>query len=606
MKFASKTYISVLFFGFSLILVDAISESFSEELLIKPLPTGHVYSFFQFTTKWDVDPGETKLQHYNLFPRSIGEIIQKHSLRELHLSLTQSLWRTQKWGYPVRFAGPGAEVFATFQPHLNNDEVDGAWIDLVNSLSGLFCSSFNFVTLTNTIQPIWTFSPEGLNLGGTNASHQRYANLPREIVCTENLTPWKKLLPCESHSGLGELLNAKNMYDSSYHSLALDLRPICRDKKCQESSLELKLSLSLVSEPTVLHGNTYHGINADWSFKSIYGAHLFSSCPRATLSKVYIDITSNITSTTHWNLRPDPAAVVVNQRGGSATHLSVYDLNEVSPWPINVRASYTKKLSYGIIPPPLIHATRFQLLAGHGQAKGKLVTRIHNNYYSNDIDIVFLELVPWYCRVFLHTLAFSNSKNKPVAIDIPQKLYFRPGLDRQRPNHLELRLTLPANSVTEIEWEFQKGFLKWTEYPPDAHRGFDLGPAVISALLPVARNWTGIPRHVSTFDESWNVSQSGYFVRVHTETLVVAMATPDFSMPYNVICLACTVVALAFGPLYNLTTKRLVVKESSGGGGGGLISKLKSVLGKKNSNPVEEEVAAAPKEKVLATKKKDD
>lgn len=83
-----------------------------------------------------------------------------------------------------------------------SDEIDTAWIGLVNSLSGLFCSSFNFVTLTNTIQPLWTFSPEGLNLGGTNASHQRYANLPREIVCTENLTPWKKLLPCESHVGL--------------------------------------------------------------------------------------------------------------------------------------------------------------------------------------------------------------------------------------------------------------------------------------------------------------------------------------------------------------------------------------------------------------------
>lgn len=60
MKFASKTYISVYFFGLSLILIDATSESFSEELLIKPLPTGHVYSFFQFTTKWDVDPSETK------------------------------------------------------------------------------------------------------------------------------------------------------------------------------------------------------------------------------------------------------------------------------------------------------------------------------------------------------------------------------------------------------------------------------------------------------------------------------------------------------------------------------------------------------------------
>lgn len=77
--------------------------------------------------------------------------------------------------------------------------MDAAWVGLVNSLSGLFCSSFNFVTMANTVQPLWSFAPEGLNLGGTNSSHQRYANLPREIVCTENLTPWKKLLPCESH-----------------------------------------------------------------------------------------------------------------------------------------------------------------------------------------------------------------------------------------------------------------------------------------------------------------------------------------------------------------------------------------------------------------------
>lgn len=77
-----------------------------------------------------------------------------------------------------------------------------------------------------------------------------------------------------------------------------------------------------------------------------------------------------------------------------------------------------------------------------------------------------------------------------------------------QPHHLELRFKLPANSITEVEWEFHKGFLKWTEYPPDAHRGFDLGPAVISAVLPVARNWTGIPRHLSTFDE-----RSAHFCR---------------------------------------------------------------------------------------------
>jgi len=58
------------------------------------------------------------------------------------------------------------------------------------------------------------------------------------------------------------------------------------------------------------------------------------------------------------------------------------------------------------------------------------------------------------------------------------------------------------------------------------------------------------------FFYSFNASRDGYLVQFRTETLIVTMPTPDFSMPYNVICLACTVVALAFGPLHNITTKR--------------------------------------------------
>ena len=39
---------------------ESYEDSFSEELFIKPLPTSHLYSYFQFTTKWDVNPEETK------------------------------------------------------------------------------------------------------------------------------------------------------------------------------------------------------------------------------------------------------------------------------------------------------------------------------------------------------------------------------------------------------------------------------------------------------------------------------------------------------------------------------------------------------------------
>lgn len=37
-----------------------------------------------------------------------------------------------------------------------------------------------------------------LEIEVTDHRFLRYATLPREIVCTENLTPWKKLLPCGS------------------------------------------------------------------------------------------------------------------------------------------------------------------------------------------------------------------------------------------------------------------------------------------------------------------------------------------------------------------------------------------------------------------------
>lgn len=43
--------------------------------------------------------------------------------------------------------------------------------------------------------------------------------------------------------------------------------------------------------------------------------------------------------------------------------------------------------------------------------------------------------------------------------------------------------------------------------------------------------------------------------RIYTEILQVIIPVPDFSMPYNVICLACTVIAIGFGSLHNLTTR---------------------------------------------------
>ena len=52
--------------------------------------------------------------------------------------------------------------------------------------------------------------------------------------------------------------------------------------------------------------------------------------------------------------------------------------------------------------------------------------------------------------------------------------------------------------------------------------------------------------------------RSGIPLKLHTELLLISLPTPDFSMPYNVICFVCTVIAIGFGSIFNLTTRKLV------------------------------------------------
>lgn len=63
------------------------------------------------------------------------------------------------------------------------------------------------------------------------------------------------------------------------------------------------------------------------------------------------------------------------------------------------------------------------------------------------------------------------------------------------------------------------------------------------------------------FDEDNSTTENGFFTRLYTVSLLVSLPTPDFSMPYNVICLACTVIAIAFGSIHNLTTRRFVLYD---------------------------------------------
>ena len=77
----------------------------------------------------------------------------------------------------------------------------------------------------------------------------------------------------------------------------------------------------------------------------------------------------------------------------------------------------------------------------------------------------------------------------------------------------------------------------------------------------------GVLPHHSFLTPRFPVSDSSsYFVRLYTEPLLVNLPTPDFSMPYNVICLTCTVVAVCYGSFYNLLTRTFHIEEPKKGG----------------------------------------
>ena len=92
--------------------------------------------------------------------------------------------------------------------------------------------------------------------------------------------------------------------------------------------------------------------------------------------------------------------------------------------------------------------------------------------------------------------------------------------------------------------DITKAFLRYTEHPPDAQRGWDLPPAII------------VPVRLMDNGSDSNPPIDG---RIYTCALLVDLATPDFSMPYNVIIFTCSLVAFIFGSVFNLLTRKFVV-----------------------------------------------
>ena len=73
-----------------------------------------------------------------------------------------------------------------------------------------------------------------------------------EHVCTKNLTLFLKLLPCESHAGLAELLNPQHIFNMDWHGLGVHMHST-------EARVELSLGVQAILDPVRQSGGRQWG-----------------------------------------------------------------------------------------------------------------------------------------------------------------------------------------------------------------------------------------------------------------------------------------------------------------------------------------------------------
>lgn len=183
-----------------LVCVCGAQSTFRESLDLRPINNGLLLAQFEFEQTITLPialpmaPGGVDQWDYGSFPGAMEELVRDYDLEELRLSFGRGRWDQQIWGQaPFELASTGIQLHSWFKP---GSSVQSRWAKLTHALSGLLCGSIGLLNDAKTSVPLMTFARSSPDQG---EAELRFGVLPREAVCTENLTPWVKMLPCMSN-----------------------------------------------------------------------------------------------------------------------------------------------------------------------------------------------------------------------------------------------------------------------------------------------------------------------------------------------------------------------------------------------------------------------
>ncbi|PLW54865.1 hypothetical protein PCANC_05713 [Puccinia coronata f. sp. avenae] len=544
------------------------SDSFRESLTIRPLQDGKLHTLFKFelSTQLPTRPLESptssniKLLQSDLLPLSILELTDRFGINQLSLSLSRGRWEFDRWSAPIleQWQGypRGSELAVWLEPHANATE-------LINTLAGMFCGSLNRLNLIKDA-PLELFNPTFSDQHGHRSFY--HGLLPIEQPCTENLSPLFKLLPCGPHAGLSSLIDGHQLFDGNWQSIrfksfnyqsALELSPATRPSN-SNSKLEIQIEIETVLDPV------RKTTKRDWNLKSIFGKSVEKKCPLSSSSVIEIIEPTGPTETESLQrptIHPRAHADGLPVEGRHKYDIleAVLPLDIEMKWPSEEKFEYSERYA----PPPV---TIKRLLLGHGQTRGLMGVEIEmsQSEINKEQEIVYLEELPWWLTIYLHTLSVEvddvpiNDHNEVIT-----NKKIKPSLQRERPYSFALTLKFPqqksgsfkeGSRKMKIWFEYEKDLLLYTEYASDANRGFDLNPAGLILTDSILQATDSVQRAGHRFGNASRTRPDGSR-RYWTTCALIDLATPDFSMPYNVIIVTSTAMALFFGSVFNLLVR---------------------------------------------------
>ena len=240
--------------------------------------------------------------------------------------------------------------------------------------------------------------------------------------------------------------------------------------------------------------------------------------------------------------------------------------------PVGMQPPVTARRPVGMQPP----ITARRLVAGDGERKSSLLLELTSSW-ARPVRVDVVDELPHWVQPYWHTLrcwrngtsvgldeALSRWRIDPASAPAPPlpraiELYSSDAVATRAPHQFRWSADLPAGPTSlVVAFDILKPVRHIDSMPADASRGLDIGSAAVaySEVAHAAAGAAGAPDTAPTPNEPPPDTAPPQLL-LFSNAVVVMLPIADDSMPYNVIAVSSTLIALFVGQMFNLLMRPL-------------------------------------------------